>query len=202
VAGIHRKRVGKASGEELLSDTPSTPTDWSGVNSHVAYTRSQGVAGSTDVWALPLLGEQKPFPLAQTRYGEQNAVFSPDGRWLAYEITAGGHTDIHLQPFPPTGGTFQISRNGGARPRWRGDSKELFFLTGTDMMQAAVDPTGRLPPGVPTRLFSVATRRTNRAGPQYGVTRDGRRFLVNAVQQELLTLPLTVLVNWRAAAQK
>ena len=33
-----------------------------------------------------------------------------------------------MQSFPPSGGKWQVSTNGGSTPRWRRDGKELFYL--------------------------------------------------------------------------
>jgi hypothetical protein len=38
-------------------------------------------------------------------------------------------------------------------------------------------------------------------GRQFDVTRDGR-FLINAVQQQATSVPLTVTLNWPSSLQK
>jgi Tol biopolymer transport system component len=35
---------------------------------------------------LPLDGERKPVVLMNTQFNEGNAVFSADGRWIAYTV--------------------------------------------------------------------------------------------------------------------
>jgi serine/threonine protein kinase len=40
---------------------------------------------------------------------------------------------IYVQNFPPPGGKWQVSRSGGAEPRWRRDGRELFFLASNGM---------------------------------------------------------------------
>ena len=39
---------------------------------------------------MPLSGDRKPFPLAQTEHGEREGRFSPDARWVAYDSTESG----------------------------------------------------------------------------------------------------------------
>jgi len=34
------------------------------------------------------------------------------------------------------------------------------------------------------------------------VTKDGQRFLVNAIHQPAATIPLTIVVNWLSAVQR
>ena len=54
-----------------------------------------------------------------------------------------------------------------------------------------------------TELFGVSTTGVGTsAGWQYGVSRDGQRFLMNVLQQQTTILPLTVVVNWLSAVQK
>lgn len=57
-----------------------------------------------------------------------DAVFSPDGRWLAYQAgsAADGDTITYVQPYPPTGAKFEAARGG--RPLWSRDGKEIFFI--------------------------------------------------------------------------
>ena len=110
----------------------SAPSGWSADGRFVAYTRGGG-----DVWVLPLFGDRKPFPLAQTAFNETGGVFSPDGRWIAYTSDEGGQPNVYVQPFPGAGGKYQVSRDAGSHPVWRADGKELFYL-GADATLMAV----------------------------------------------------------------
>src|SRR5262249_50721539 len=78
--------VGTADDEPLLeapaADFPAAaPTSWSPDGRFIAYT--QGNGPRQDVWILPLFGDRKPFPLANTSFIETSGMFSPDGRWIA-----------------------------------------------------------------------------------------------------------------------
>jgi Tol biopolymer transport system component len=73
-----------------------------------------------------LFGDRKPFPVVQTLFAETSPVFSPDVRWIAYTTNEGGQNNIAVQPFPGTGGKYQVSTSGGGQPVWRADGKELF----------------------------------------------------------------------------
>jgi eukaryotic-like serine/threonine-protein kinase len=58
------------------------------------------------------------------------ATFSPDGRWVAYTLGEGDANPVSgarvlVQPFPPTGASYAISR--GLHPMWSPDGKELFY---------------------------------------------------------------------------
>jgi len=207
VPGIHVKRVEGTTSEELLlapgaNGGAITPTQWS-ADGHLIFSRTQAVGGSADIWALPMAGDRKPFSVIATPAPESNGILSPNGRWIAYQSSERTQTQVYVQPFPPTGGKFQVSSNGGFHPIWRGDGKELYFIAAdTRMMAVAVDTSGQFQFGAPTPLFAVNTLALQGGvGRQFAVTKDGR-FLVNAFQQQATVMPLTVVVNWISAVQR
>lgn len=53
------------------------------------------------------------------------AVISPDGRWVAYTSNETGRSEVYVQSFPHPRQKRAISVEGGTQPRWRGDAKEL-----------------------------------------------------------------------------
>jgi hypothetical protein len=133
----------------------------------------------------------------QTPSVETNGVLSPNGRWIAYQSSEITQTQVYVQPFPPAGGRFQISTNGGFHPIWRPDGRELYFVSlDGRMMAVAVDTAGQFQSGTPAALFPVASMALQgSAGRQFAVTKDGR-FLMNVLQQQTTTIPVTVVVNW------
>ena len=201
------KRVaGVTNEEELLAATDNgamTPTQWTTDGKYIVFTRAQGTGGSSDIWALPMAGDRKPFAVIATPDAEANAVVSPSGRWIAYQSLTGGLTQVLVQPFPPTGGKFQVSTSGGYHPLWRADGKELYFLSADGrMMAVAVDASDTFTLETPVALFPVNTEAAQGGqGRQFTMTKDGR-FLVNVVQQTSTSVPLTVTLNWMAAIQK
>ena len=66
-------------------------------------------------------------PVVQTQPPEQNAVISPDGRWLAYDGLVSGSSQVFVRPFPDTDDArTQISTSCGGRPIWARSGRELF----------------------------------------------------------------------------
>ena len=109
---------------------------------------------------------------------------------------------MYVRPFPPSGGLFQISTNGGQFPRWRADGKELYFVApdGT-MMAVDIDTTRQVAAGVPRALFRKGALLSVRGRP-YDVSKDGKRFLVTLPPEQSAPPRLTAVVNWTAAIQK
>ena len=44
---------------------------------------------------------------------ESTAKFSPDGKWLVYMSDESGRREVYVQPYPGSGGKWQISTDGG-----------------------------------------------------------------------------------------
>jgi len=181
-----------------------TPTDWSADGRFVLYTFFGAFPQTADIWALPLLGERKPFQVIHTEFFENQGTFSPDGRWIAYTTDETGQPNVYVQPFLRAGGKHRISPNGGRNPHWRADGRELFYIDATGTMTAVpIDATDVF--GSPKALFPTGLVSTNN---MYAVTRDGQRFLVDAgplalgLAQRPQITPLTVIVNWTSMLQK
>ncbi len=84
-----------------------------------------------DLGVLSMEGDRSTAPLVVTEFVERNAELSPDGRWIAYESNASGSFEVYVRPFPAVDeGQWLVSTNGGQRPLWSPDGRELFYLSG------------------------------------------------------------------------
>jgi Tol biopolymer transport system component len=198
---LRQQPINRRAADEVLLEGDFLPSSWSADGRFIAYTDSSP-ARAPDVWVLPLVGDRKPFPVLQTRFGETSAVFSPNGQWIAYSSNAGGQGDVYVESFPPAGGKYQVSRDGGGRPLWRADGKELFYVrTDGAMMAVPIDTTGQFDAGEPQTLFFFTAGQPINSRP-YAVTKDGQRFLAPDSPQQSGVMPLTVVLDWTAAIHK
>ena len=201
---IYQKVSSGAGNDEVLleSEENKEATSWSSDGQFIAYTNS-AVRGNTqnDIWILPMSGERKPVPFLQTGANETSAQFSPDGHWIAYVSDESGTNQVYIAPFPNAVGKWQVSRSGGTEPRWRGDGKEVFFLSPDNkLMAAAINAIGsNLQVGNAETLFEIHP--ANPPGYHYDVTNNGKRFLVDS-SREGNVQPLALIVNWPSALNK
>jgi len=125
------------------------------------------------------------------------AQVSPDGQWIAYisGTNAEGSADVFVQPYPSTGKRWRISRGGGYQPRWRADSRELFYYTGREIQSVAFSfADGEILPTPPQSLFR--TRLASWQRSSFAVLPDGQSFIVPADIEPPLG-PVRVIENWR-----
>ena len=122
----------------------------------------------------------------------------PSGRWIAYRSQESGRSEVYVRGVAEDGtsgsGKWQVSTEGGVEPSWRGDGKELFYMSGPTLMAVDVKTAGvSFEAGKPNALFET---RLHSAGTRnrYVVTRDGQRFLL-VVLTEQSHQPIRVTVN-------
>jgi eukaryotic-like serine/threonine-protein kinase len=180
-------------------------TDWSRDGKFVLYQRPGDKTGQ-DLWIAPQANEpvgntQKPFPYLQSPFNEANGVFSPDGRWIAYESDESGRAEVYVQAFPLTSEKVRISTGGGTAAAWSKNDAELFYLAENRNLMAVPYRTraGTLEPGVAKVLFSIPGNGIRRT---YAPSADGRRFLIARPLDENTSEPVTVVLNWQTVVKK
>ncbi|MGH8772150.1 MAG: TolB family protein, partial [Burkholderiales bacterium] len=198
---LYQKAASGAGNDELLikSDHRKIPVDWSADGKFILVQELHPKT-SSDLWVFPVSGEQKPFPFLQTEFDERQGRFSSDGKWIAYSSNESGIWQVYVQSFPSSGGKWQISTNGGAQPQWRGDGKELFYLS-VDRKLMAVEVNGSGPTfeaSVPRPMFELRVQSVGLPGPRnfYAAARDGQRFLVTSLIGDPIATPTMVVLNW------
>ena len=184
---------------EPENHTGTFPNDWSPDGKVLLYQTFDSRT-RFDIWALPQQGDRKPFPVVQTQFDEKDAQFSPDGKWIAYASDESGRMEVYAQHFPGPGGKIAISTSGGAQPRWRRDGQELFYLAPDSRLMAVPIAFSRdaIDPGAPVPLFAthVGSVAQGIARPQFAVSADGQRFLMNNLSEDANLSPITVILNW------
>ncbi len=196
---IYWKAASGAGADELLlaSEGSKSLEDWSADGRLLLFNLN-----NTEVHAVPVSGDRKPYPVLKAPFTQAHVRLSPDGRWIAYSSTESGRLEVFVQNFPPAGGKWQISNSGGTEPSWRGDGKELYFLSGTKLQAVDVKAAGSsFEAGIPRDLFEVpeatAGRRNN-----YVATADGQRFLFVTTPKRIDTIPFVVVHNWQTALKR
>jgi len=205
---IYQRLSNGTGNDEVVAkfSVPAGPYDWSPDGRFVVFSIISGL-GSTDLWVMPMFGDQKSTPLVQTEFSERQARFSPDGKWIAYTSNPSGTFQVYVESFPTSGGKWQVSAAGGAQPQWRADGKELFYVA-PDRKLMAVEVNGAgaaFTAGIPKVLFELNVISAFPGGGSvmhYAGTRDGQRFIVNTVVGDSAQVPITVVLNWTAGLKR
>ncbi len=205
---VSQKATDGVSQGEVLDESAElrAPTDWSQDGRYIIERISTKSLSSYGIGVLPLTPDQhvdrKLFPYLQEGVNARYAKLSPGGQWLAYASDESKRAEVYVQTFPNPGGKWQVSANGGDRPIWSRDGKELFFIS-ADQKLMSVEVKGtqndkaKFEAGVPKPLFDTHLGNAE----WYDVGKDGR-FLIPTQSENTGNVPLTVVVNWATGLKK
>jgi eukaryotic-like serine/threonine-protein kinase len=174
------------------------PTDWSRNGRYVLFT-TVGPGNQPHVWGLSVAAGQAR-PIVYNGHGDQNAAFSPDGKWVVYQSDESGADEIYVQPFEGLWGSStqrrRLSNGGGGLPRWSRDGAELYYVTSSGyLISIAVGADGgNLEFATPRALFR--TRQLANTLNPFDVSPDGQRFIMNLPLEDSTPSPITILTNW------
>ena len=98
--------------------------------------------------------------LVETEFRASGPRVSPDGKLLAYHSNESGRFEIYVRSIDEAGVQRRVSSSGGLFPQWRGDGRELFYLSLNNiLMSVRLDGGERIAsavslfPDMPPRRF-------------------------------------------------
>lgn len=175
-----------AGGVDAMGQLPQGLSDPKVFSPDGKFLLARRPAGGGAAWArLTEIAETGAWtPLVASDEQHADLSFSPDGRFVLYDVFPG--PGIYVQPFPGPGRR-QIIDEKGRDPVWRGDGKEIVFVRDNAVWSVAVTGSaGASTFGAPQRLFEGVRRAPGSVFQSQGlaVSHDGSRFfLVQGVEQ-------------------
>jgi Tol biopolymer transport system component/predicted Ser/Thr protein kinase len=203
VYNIYIKASSGASQDEVVvkNDRNKFVLDWSKDGRYLLYgENSSSTTRKEDLWILPMFGGGAPSPYIEDEFDKRDAKFSPDSRWVAYSATETPRREVFVRSFPSGAKKLQISTDGGSRPRWRDDGKELFYMDVSGRLMAIemrVDGD-KLSAGVPKPLFESGLVNSLMT---FDVYRGGQRFVMGG-RSQAQEQPISVILNWTGLLNK
>ena len=182
------------------------PLSWSPEGAHLLVDVAGGATGSRQTLSVLSVkdGTLKPFSDVGPSEAPSNAIFSPDGRWVAYTFRAAptSPAQLFVQPFPPTGAKYLVSRSSesGHHAVWAPSGDALFYTPGPGpritRVPVSTKPSFNIGEAVVLpRPFTNSAPSSHRT---YDIGKDGRFFgLVDPAQPEgTITASVQVVLNW------
>jgi len=209
-ASIYRQRADGSQVAERLTTaeagTVHVPESWSPDGTLSFGVIAGGLGPSSwSIWTMSPDGEHELFR-DDPNFNEFGSAFSPDGNYVAYSTNDGG--GIYVQPFPPSGVTYEVVGARGGWPIWAPDGSEMFyrFVEVTPLGRGILyrvgietDPAFSTTPEVETPVsgFSFFTNYRD-----FDIDPNGDRFLMifpagTADEETELPQPaVRVVLNW------
>ena len=191
---IYKRLASGEGADELVFESAISKSvnAWSPDGRFVVYDTG-GLGRTADLHVLPLVGDRRPVALASQPGFQQQADISPDGRLIVYGSSESGKYKVIVESFPEKGERWQISTDGGRKPVWRGDGRELFFLKDDTVM--AIDVHGSGPGSSGACHEHSSGYLTCRELRGFTVSSDGQRFIA-VVATAPRAQKFTTLLNW------
>jgi len=195
---ISQKQADGNGQDQVITSTharPMLPESWSPDGKTLTLFQANA---NVDVWTLSLDPEHKLEPFESQA---SSAVFSPDGKWIAYMSSEAGPLNVFVRPFPTSSGKWQVSIEGGTSPKWTKGGKELIYFNRSEgMMAVSVETQLSFHTGTPRQLFDFPQWKYEvRTEPQvnFDVSQDGEKFVfVELGSDKVDTGYVNVTLNW------
>lgn len=190
----------------IQSDKHVSYASWSRDGSYLVYQEQAIGETQADIGYIQINSDGSALPpktFVGTSANETAPMLSPNGQYLAYVSNRTGGREVYIRSFPDGVRDYQVSINGGAQPRWRSDSKELYYVEGSDTLFAVpISLEPQLTFGGPEELFhSPDLNFRYQPWPLYDVSADGQRFMTST--SVLADAPTTIRIveNWHEEFQ-
>ena len=201
--GLYIQAADGGTDPELLIAAPDgtvlVPTSGTPHGSLIYFNQGGISAGRSDLFEIAVDGDRTPETVLGTIFDEDGAQVSPDGQWIAYVSDETNFDEVYVRRLDDfDGGLIKVSASGGYAPRWRADSRELYYRDQETMMAVSITPGDTFDFEDPVELFSGLYSADGRS--PYDVEPGGQRFaMINEPRSEHEIAGQTVLVvveNW------
>jgi len=183
--GLYIADVANPTGARFVA-TDMRPESW--VGDTLVGDRQQGPL--FDILVLSLKSGRVESYLTSS-FSQASPALSPDGLRIAYVSDESGRGEVYVEEFPSHAHRRQISAGGGWYPNWRGDGRELFYISRDHSLMSADMATES---STPKPLFHLL-------GETYEAAADAQRFLVDVPLEDATKVPITVTTNWLASGR-
>jgi len=122
---------------QRLTDNPNGQGAWSWhPNGKLLAFHELSQRTRDDIWILPIEGDErtgwkagKPTMFIGGPSVERAPMFSPDGRWMAYQSAESGQDEVYVVTYPGGTNRVKVSNGGGVDPAWSRTRPELVYAS-------------------------------------------------------------------------
>jgi dipeptidyl aminopeptidase/acylaminoacyl peptidase len=97
---------------------------------------------------------------------------------------------VYVTSYPAATAKWQVSTEGGSKPSWSADGKQLYYLAGDRVVAAAVSDRASFSAGDARRVDALGDRIVD-----FSVARSGRIVALREIDPG--KPPLTIVRNWQ-----
>ncbi len=149
-------------------------------------------SGNRDLWKIPMQGGGRPSVYQRTPAAEQGASFSPDGKWILYQVPEGDEFPLYVQSFPTPGSKYQVAFKNPLGAGWSKKGNAILVGGGdNEVFSIDVSTAGGFRQGATHRLF-----RMEAAQIFSGIAPGEQKFLMARLKDVSSLSRIEVVLNW------
>ena len=193
---------------EAAQGVSHVPDSWSPDGQTLLFSEQKG--GTFSLMALSV-GDKRALPFGGVQSTEPpEAVFSPDGQWVAYSVNQGfggvqsSDRGIFVQPFPATGAKYPVPKTVlDFHPAWGPSGREIFYVStiaADDLTTVSMQTQPSVTFTDPVAAAGLSQPGTSSSGRRaYDVLPDGRFISLLPADNALsggVPSEMRVVLNW------
>ena len=183
-ANLYRFPLDPPGNPERLAEQPDFgqfPTSWSATANAILFHEGTHPKTNSDIFVLDMATRQVK-PLVQNPGWDSDAVFSPDGKWIAYSGDPGTGRKIYVEAYPLAAPAQAAANFEGRGPVWSAKGDRLWFSGPGGFWEVPIrdgkatgepvrryGPTPAFTPDIWTRTFDISA-----SGKLYAILPDLR----------------------------
>jgi len=203
--GIYGRHADGTGIADLLvpSESPEVrlvPRAWSRDGRLLIVERTDGGHGSLHLLHFDENGKPSTGKLESLlggSYDTAGADLSPDSKWLVYSSDESGRKEIYVRSFGADGAMGNpspISTDGGERPRWSPDGKNMYYWRFGRLMTLGIDPESARPTSNPRVAIDFESLPIS--DDDFSALPDGKLLMMRKGPDEVRPTHVNVVVNW------
>ena len=132
--------------------------------------------------------------------GDWGTVYSPDGKWLAYNSHQTGRYEIWIRPSDGSGSPRQLSVNGGIEVVWC-PCGDVFYRRGDEIWSSSVNLDDSPEMG-PEMLSFTMQDFLDTPGRSFDVSSDGHNLYYVQLAEPAIDDRIHIITNWLEATKE
>jgi serine/threonine-protein kinase len=175
----------------LATERDEMPSDWA-PDGRLAIQQSD----PDGIYRIKLFDPAHPDQTRRlTEKGASSGTVSPDGKWITYEASSGGRSEVYVTALTGDRAPILVSKGGGVSPQWSRRTHEVFYARHPEILAATYQVDGDRFRVVSERVVMKLANAGDGTANGFILAPDGR-ILIFPPTADPVPPQLRIVINW------